>query len=665
MSEIIKKAVCPYDCPTTCGFKAVIEDGKLKKIIPDERHPASAGILCRKMRNYERSVNSPDRILTPLMRTGKKGSGEFKKISWDEAVDIIGERWQDIISRYGAGAVVYCYYSGVMSDIQRHCGEAFFNRMGARPLVKTLCSTAKGVGYASVMGRTACLDPREIGGADMYIVWGSNMTATRIQSMPDIVRAKNEGKRVVLIEVCAEAMKNFCDEKILVKPGTDGALALAMMHVLVREGMADEDFLRENTDGYDEFKETLPEYTPEWAEKITGVPAEAIEKLAVEYGSAKAPVIILGSGNSRYGNGAMTVRLITILSHFTGAWTRGGGICGCTTTDSAYVKGELITRPDLRTEKQPSVNINQLGVAIKDESVKTLYVYASNPANSVSDTRAVIEGLSREDLFTVVHERFMTDTARYADIILPATFSVEQSDIYQAYGYCTLATARKAVEPAGESKSNWDTFRLLAQKMGYDDEHFKLTEDEMLDKILDDPTPAVSALSVEDKKTLREGGWVAMPFTDHHTWKTKTGKIQIANEKLKDRLPVFIEAHGGGYPLRLVSVPSEHTLNSIFNERDDMKKARGELKLFINPADAEERGINNGDGIICFNDLAEAAFKAAVTENVARGAVAAVGIYDMKNTPSGLGVNALQHDRLSDRGEATTINDNTVDIRLG
>ena len=319
MSEIIKKAVCPYDCPTTCGFKAVIEDGKLKKIIPDENHPASAGILCRKMRNYERSVNSPDRILTPLMRTGKKGSGEFKKISWDEAVDIIGERWQDIISRYGAGAVVYCYYSGVMSDIQRHCGEAFFNRMGARPLVKTLCSTAKGVGYASVMGRTACLDPREIGGADMYIVWGSNMTATRIQSMPDIVRAKNEGKKVVLIEVCAEAMKNFCDEKILVKPGTDGALALAMMHVLVREGMADENFLRENTDGYDEFKETLPEYTPEWAEKITGVPAEAIEKLAVEYGSAKAPVIILGSGNSRYGNGAMTVRLITILSHFTGA----------------------------------------------------------------------------------------------------------------------------------------------------------------------------------------------------------------------------------------------------------------------------------------------------------------------------------------------------------
>ena len=330
MSESLRKTVCPYDCPTSCGFWAVIEDEKLKGVKPDENHPASQGIMCRKMRNYELSVNSPDRILTPLLRTGEKGEGKFKAVKWDEALDVISTRWKKIIAENGPESIAYCYYSGVMSDIQRNCGEAFFNRMGALGLVKTLCSTAKGVGYASVMGKTGCLDPREIGNGDLYIVWGSNMAATRIQSMPDIIKAKKEGKRVILIEVYAEAMKKYCDETILIKPGTDGALALAMMHVLIREGLADEEFLRENTYGYDEFKETLPEYTPLWAEKITGVPKEVIESLALEYGRAKSPVIILGSGNSRYGNGAMTVRLITILSHFTGAWLRDGGLCGCT-----------------------------------------------------------------------------------------------------------------------------------------------------------------------------------------------------------------------------------------------------------------------------------------------------------------------------------------------
>ena len=661
MSEI-KKAVCPYDCPTSCGFQAVIENGKLKGVLPDESHPASQGILCRKMRNYELSVNSPDRILTPLLRTGEKGDGNYRPISWDEALDIISGKWKAIIASDGPEAVAYCYYSGVMSDIQRNCGEAFFNRMGACGLVKTLCSTAKGVGYASVMGRTGCLDPREIGDADLYIVWGSNMAATRIQSMPDMVRARKEGRKVILIEVCAEAMKNHCDETVLIKPGTDGALALAMMHVLVREGLADEGFLTDNTVGYEEFRETLPEYTPLWAQEITGIPAETIEALAMEYGRAKSPVIILGSGNSRYGNGAMTVRLITILSHFTGAWMRGGGLCGCTPTDTGYVNGDLIRRPDLRERPARNININQLGAAIKDGSVKSLYVYASNPAASVSDTSAVLEGLKREDLFTVVHERFMTDTTKYADIILPATFSVEQSDIYEAYGYCTLATARKAVEPAGECKSDWDTFRLLAEKMGYEDEYFRLTEDEMLDMILDNPTKAVGGLDEESKRTLREGGWISMPYSDHCTWETKSGKIQIINDKAGERMPSYTACHGGDYPLSLVSVPSEYTLNTIFNEREDMKKARGEQTLYINTADAAERGINDGDTVICRNDLAEVKFTARVTGLVARGAVAATGIFEHRDTKSGMGVNALQHDRLSDRGEATTMNDNRVEV---
>lgn len=665
MCTYVKKTVCPYDCPATCGFLVETDGKKILSVRSDKSNPASDGIICRKMRNYEKSINSEERILTPLIRNGKKGEGVYREISWEEAVKIITDKWKEIIAENGAEAIAYCTYSGVMSDIQRHCGEAFFNYMGACELVKTLCSTAKGVGYANVMGRTGCLDPRELKDSDFYIVWGSNMTATRLQSMPDIINARKSGKKVVLIEVCGESMSKYCDETILIRPGTDGALALAMMHVLVREGLADEEFLKNNTAGYYEFKNTLPEYTPEWAENITGIPAEIISKLAVEYGKASAPAIILGSGNSRYGNGAMTVRLITILSVFTGAWLKkGGGLCGCTPSDGAYVDVSLIKRPDFKKSASRKININQLGAAIKDSRIKSLYVYGGNPANSVSDTKAVIDGLMREELFTVVHERFMTDTAKYADIILPATFSVEQTDIYEAYGYCTLSTAYKIVEPQGQCKSNWNTFKTLAESMGYDDEYFRKTEDEMLGIVLSNPTEKLSNISDSDKRTLEAGGWISMPFSVHDKWKTKSGKIKIVNEKLKETMPRYTECYGGSYPLSLVSVPSEHTLNSIFTQRDDMVENRGKMRLIINSKDADERKIKTGDKVLCFNDLADVEFEAYITDNIAAGAVAAIGIYKSSQTFGGLGVNALQHDRLSDLGEATTMNDNRVDIRL-
>ncbi|GFI61027.1 dimethyl sulfoxide reductase DmsA [Clostridiales bacterium] len=663
--KVWKKTICPYDCPTTCGFLVETDGEKILKVKGDPTHPASQGLICRKMRNYEKSVNSKDRILKPMIRRGKKGESSFKEINWSEALKIISDRWKEIIDENGPEAIAYCSYSGVMSDVQRRCGEAFFNYMGACELVQTLCSSAKGVGYANVMGSTGCLDPRELKDSDFYVVWGANMTATRIQSMPDIINAKNSGKRIVLIEVYGEPMSKYCDDTLLIKPGSDGALALALMHVLVREGLADEEFLRKNTEGYDEFRETLPEYTPEWAEEKTGISVEAIERLAIDYGNAKAPVIILGSGNSRYKNGAMTIRLITILSHFTGAWQKkGGGLCGCSPTGTAYIDLNIIKRPDFKKTKGKKININQLGAAINDSSIKSLYVYGGNPANSVSDTKAVIEGLKREDIFTVVHERFMTDTAKYADIILPATFSVEQSDIYEAYGYCTLATAYKIIEPPAECKTNWDTFCMLAEAMGYDNEYFKSSAEEMMKKVLNSPTEAVRNLPEEKRKTLLEGGAVSMPFADHCKWKTKIGKIQIINNKLATPMPAYEECYGGEQPLRLVSVPSEYTLNSIFTQRNDLTEPRGTMRLAVHRIDAEKRGIKNGDRIVCFNDLAEVEFEALVTENIAVGAVAAIGIYKADQTFCGLGVNALQHDRLSDLGEATTMNDNTVDIRL-
>lgn len=666
---MLRKTICPYDCPTSCGFLVETDGEKIIKIKEDKKDPASKGIICQKMRHYERDIQSEDRILTPLKRVGKKGEGKFKAISWNDAIKEIGDRWKKIIAQYGPEAIAFCNYSGVMSLIQRNCGNAFFHYMGARELIKTLCSTAKGEGYKSVVGATGGLDPRETVYSDFYLVWGSQMAATRLQGLSTLVRERKKGKKVVLVEVLGDGMAPYCDDIFLIKPGTDGALALAMMHVLKREHLIDEEFLQKEAIGFDIFSKTLEQYTPMWAQKETGILAKRIEELAISFGRAKAPAIILGSGNSRYINGGMTVRLITILSLVTGAWKRpGGGLCGCNPKNlPSYIHTELISRPDFRKNKPGKININQIAAATAKtakEKLYSLYVYGSNPANSVSNQAAMYESLSREDLFTVVHERFMTDTARFADIILPATFSVEQSDLFSAYGYNTLGTSWKIIEPLGESKSNWDTFCLLAKEMGFDDPYFKKSEEEMLEYLLDNLSDEIK-LSKEDKKILKESGNISMPFANHTEWKTPSGKIQIINETEKERLPRYIKAtkEEENYPLRIISVPATQTLNSIFLNRKELVERKGKLKLIMHPEDAQKRGIHSGDRVICFNELAKVEFEAVLTENIAKGALAAPGVFRFDQTFNGLGVNALQHDRLSDIGAATTMNDNSVEVR--
>ena len=664
----IHKTICPYDCPTSCGLLVETDGTAIIKAKGDPDDPVSRGLICRKMQRYEKSIHSGKRILTPLQRTGAKGEGRFAPISWDEAVETITGRWKRALAEHGPDSILPFYYSGVMSLIQRNCGDALFNRMGACSLVKTLCCSAKGAGYKAVMGKTGDLDPRELDDSDFFIVWGSNMKATRLHSMPDIVRARKQGKRVVLVESFAGDMAPYCDRVVPVTPGTDGALALAMMHVLDREGLADADFLRNETVGYATFRETLGAYTPDWAESVTGAPARVITELAHEYAAASAPAIILGSGNSRYGNGGMTVRLITILSAFTGAWGRpGGGLCGCSPGDGPYVDTARITRPDLRTGTARTVNINRLASALAGEDgkppIRCLHVYACNPVGSVANQQGIQRGLLDPGLFTVVHERFMTDTARHADIILPATFSVEQSDCYRSYGYCSFGTAYKVIPAPGECKSNWDIFRLLAKGMGYEDSHFDRTEEDILAELLANPVEGLRDLSEDQHAVLKTGGVVSTPFADHTDWKTPSGKVQIVNEALDSPMPHYLEPHGGSHPLRLIAVPSCETLNSIFLEREELVDRRGPMVLAMHPDDARERGIADGDRVHAFNDLGEVAFTALVTPLAARGAVAATGVFDTQQSANGNLVNTLHHERLSDIGEATTLNDNTVDVR--
>lgn len=664
-----KKTICPYDCPTSCGLLAKTDGRRILDIKGDLDHPAARGLICGKMKRYMDSVHSPDRILTPRKRAGNKGEGRFVPISWDEAVEEITGKWKEILAEDGGDAILPFYYSGVMSVIQRKCGDAFFNRMGACSLIRTLCSSAKGAGYEAVMGHTGCLDPRELVDSDFLIVWGSNMKATRLQAMPVLQAARKSGKRAVLIESCAADMAPYCDRTVLIRPGEDGALALSMMHVLVREGLADEAFLKNYAEGYADFKDTLSAYTPAWAENITGIPAGDIEDLAIEYGRAGQPAIILGSGPSRYGNGGMNVRLITILSAFTGAWGRpGGGLCGCSPAAGAYVDDRIVTRPDFRKRRGRNVNINLLGQALCGDrehgTVKSLFVYGGNPVCSVCGQSRVIEGLLRPDLFTVVHERFMTDTARYADIILPAAFSVEQSDCYLAYGYCTFGTAYKLIEPAGQCKSNWDTFCALAKAMGYEDEYFRRTQEDMVRELLSHPGQGLASLTEREWSVLEEGGVIDAGFADHRLFQTSSGKMRIVNPGQKEPMPRYLPVHGGNYPLRLIAVPSLYTLNSIFLDREELTRKRGDMQLMLHPEDADTRGIKDGDRVIAFNELAEVEFTARVTRLASPCAAAATGVYSMDSQFFGPLVNALHHQRLSDIGEATTLNDNTVDVRL-
>lgn len=664
-----QKTICPYDCPTSCSLKVTHDGEKVIKVQGDPEDPVTGGHICRKMQRYEKSINSPDRILTPLKRYGEKGSGKFEPITWDEALNEISSQYKSAVNTFGPESVLPVYYSGVMSAIQRNCGESFFNKMGACTLVKTLCSSAKDAGYKAVAGGTGCLDPREIRDSDFYIVWGSNMKATRIQSLPDILKAKKQGKKVVLIEACAIDMGSYADQVILVEPGTDGALALAMMNVLVAEDFIDKNFIRNEVYGFDEFKPLLDKYTPQWAEAETGVPADVIISLARDFGRAKAPAIILGSGNSRYGNGGMTVRLITILSALTGAWSKkGGGYCGNNPNGGSFIDSSRISRPDFRRNAARSININKISSALNNSEggapIKCLHVYACNPVASVADQQGIVKGMSREDLFTVVNERFMTDTAKYADIILPATFSVEQSDCHTAYGYCSFGVSRKVVPAPGECKSNWDIFCLLAERMGFNEDHFKRSEDDLLKELLDHPIDKLKKVAKSDLERLfNEGGTISVEYADHMSWQTPTGKFQIKNDDLEDKLPVYTESYGGDYPLKLISVPAFETLNSIFLERDELLEGRGEMSLLMHPETASERGIADGDSVIAENDKGQVVFTARLTDAIALKAVAVAGVFNAQQSLNGRLVNTLHHERLSDIGEATTMNDNTVEVR--
>ena len=439
------------------------------------------------------------------------------------------------------------------------------------------------------------------------------------------------------------------------------------MYLLVRDDLIDHDFVSSHVQGFEELKEKiLPDFPPEKVSRLTGLSEKTLESMAKSYGRAKNPFIRLGAGLSRYGNGAMTIRTIVCLPAFVGAYgKRGGGCFTGTSTAGAFAMKEVL-REDFMAKKTRIINMNRLGWALnelKDPPIQSLYVYHSNPAAVTPDQNQVLRGLQRKDLFTVVHERFMTDTARYADIVLPSTSSLEHSDLYRSYGTYCIQRAKPAIPPVGESKSNWEVFCLLAHGMGFDEPFFHQTADDLIDHLLSIRSPMRERI---DHNAFSQNKAVEIPLpSDARTrFKTPSGKIEILNPKESHPLPCYLPPYEGDYPFRLMTAPSLYCLNSSFREREDLRKREKAMFLQMNPADAKAKGMKESDSVIAFNQLGEVSFILHVTPKVLSGVVVAEGIWWLNHCPGLRSVNALTSQRLTDQGGGSTFYDNTVDVRI-
>jgi anaerobic selenocysteine-containing dehydrogenase len=676
----ILKTTCPLDCPDACSILATVEDGKIIRLQGDPDHPFTRGFLCHKVAKYDRRLYSPLRVLHPLRRVGAKGEGKFARITWDEALDEIISRFKAIVAQHGGEAILPYSYGGSLGIVHRFAGHRFFHRLGASRLLRTLCDPAAMAGWEMTLGKHTSTDLMTAANSDLVLIWGMNVAATSVHFVPIVKAAKKRGARVVQIDPCRNRTSHLADEQLRPRPGTDGALALGLMHVLIREGLVDEVFVRDFTVGYEALRErVLADYSVERVSRITDVPAEQIERLARGYGRARAPFLRVGFALSRHENGGMAVRTIACLPGLVGAFRKPGGGAhhdtgACFEFNYARVTGEEEFRPTTR-----QINMVKLGEVLLEEKnppIKALYVYNCNPAAVTPDQARVHRGLRREDLFTVVHEQVHTDTVDFADIVLPAPTFLEYLDLYKSYGHHYLQIGPPVIEPLGEAKPNLEVFQLLARRMGFAEPCFWLSEFEIMREALDSPSPFLAGL---DFAELQAGDTVKLhlPESSHGggpRFSTPSGKVEFYSETMAkaglDPLPNYTPCSDGAeasvtngkYPLQLLVPPAVHFLNTTFGAVEEQRRRMGQPTLKIHPKDAGARGIGDGGQVRVFNDRGECHLCAEVTEDTRPGVVVAESIWWAKHSPRGRGINTLVSTRLTDLGEGSTFQCNLVEV---
>ncbi|MGH9901846.1 MAG: molybdopterin-dependent oxidoreductase, partial [Pyrinomonadaceae bacterium] len=615
------------DCPDTCAMLVTVEGGRAVRVAGDPDHPFTRGTLCTKVANYEQRTHSPERIRTPLRRVGAKGEGRFVPVSWDEALNEIVSRFRALAdSHEGAETILPYSYAGTLGLVQaQSMDRRFFHRLGASLLDRTICASAGAAGYRATVGATVGTDPERFGEARLILLWGTNTITSNVHLWPFVLEAKRRGARVVAIDPRRTRTADQCDEHVAPLPGTDAALALGMMHVIFAEGLEDRDYLERHTVGSLELRRRASEYHPARVAEICGIEPETVVRLARLYATTKPAAIRINYGMQRHAGGGMAVRTVSCLPAVVGAWRDAAGGVLLSTSGAFPLNYDALERPDLMPSRRPrTLNMSVLGDLLTkrdDPPVRALYVYNSNPAAGAPEQAKVLEGLRRDDLFLVVHELFLTDTCDYADIVLPATSQLEQFDLHKAYGHFYLVLNEPAIAPLHETKSNTDVFRLLAARMGFDDECFRDSDEDIARQAISSGHPALAGVTLEK---LRERGWMRLnlperfaPFAEGN-FPTPSGKCELYSEQLEAQglpaAPEFIPPRESRqsapetaerYPLALISPAAHAFVNSSFANLP--KQLRQEKRPFIeiHPTDAAARRIEDGDTVRAFNGRGE------------------------------------------------------------
>jgi anaerobic selenocysteine-containing dehydrogenase len=680
---------CPHDCPDCCALETEVDaQGRAISVRGRADHPVTRGWLCVKVNRYLERVYHPERLLHPLRRVGPKGSGHFEQISWEQAVEEIARRWRWLSQRYGAQTILPYSYAGTLGLVQGTvAAERFWHRLGASRLERAICGAAAEEAVMLTIGGRLAPSPQMLAESKLILIWGSNPASTAPHIMPFLREAQRQGSRVIVVDPLRTLTARSANQHIQPFPGTDAALALGLMCVMVEEGLHRPDWLAEHTIGWEVFLKRVREFPAERAAHITGLTRETIVDLAREYATSVPALLRISDGINRHTNGGQTVRTLACLPALSGQYgLRAGGLMYSTSDWVRWEKEAVSHEHDPACPPAPrTLNMNRLGAVLTGEAdppVYSLYVFNANPAASSPSTGRIVEGLLRDDLFTVVHELFLTDTARYADIVLPATSQLEQVDVHKPYGQLSLQYNMPAIEPVGEARSNWDVLRVLAGAMGFEEPWLHEDADAVIRAVLAASIPLNPPLTGVTFARLQAEGALPFALSPEHevpfadgVFGTPSGKVEIYSEQAKargyDPVPGWVpevEARTGldrpalSDPLPLLCPAAHHFISSSFANQASLCAREGKPTLYLHPVDAQARNIRSGQWVRVSNERGCCQLVAKVTTDVRPGVLATTSVWWPAFSPGGLNVNVTTSDRLADFGGGSTFYTNLVYI---